>query len=1379
VSQHSDRGFHLTLVGPPRVVNTDGAELVLRSRKHLALLFYLAVEQRHNHSRDHLLGLFWPEADEQAARNNLRVALADIRQALREQTAALLQTTRHTVQFSPLAADTVDVLQFRALLDATQTHPHATFEECSSCLAKLQQAVHMYRGQFLHGFHLPDSTPFEEWVTIQREGLHQKQLAALESLTLAHERRGDYPRQVAFARQQIALEPWREHAYAQLMRGLWALGERGAALEQYETCRRILADELGLEPSPELTKLAIQLRRAGAPPTRMSAASPELTLSPEVGQASSTEPTLPVPPSEPIQTSGWHDIPAVTRLYGRASELERIQRWLLDDRCRLVALLGIGGVGKTTIAAVAANAVAGQFAIVIWRTLLNAPPLDELLRDVLGQLIPGAQPMLPTDPAGQITLLVAALRNTRCLLVLDNLESLLRAEEPGVMRVGYEGYAQLLRAIAERSHQSCVLLTSRERPQGLARLEEDTPLVRLLRLDGLDAAAATELLVARGLATIESSADRLVQRYSGNPLALRLVSQTVREVFDGDIHAFLAADTLIFDDIGAVLEQQVARLAPLERELLIWLAILREPTSVQVLQAYLVRPAPQRAVIEAVRALLRRSLVVQNGGGLALQNVITEYLTERLIIQIHTELPHAPLDWMHRYALLTTAAPEYVRQSQIRLIVEPIARQLAVAHGTAALDSLARHQLDVLRATEPRQPSYAAGNLLNLLTQLQIDIHGYDFSNLSVWQADLREVAAFDVDFSGADLGHGAFSDIFDTVNCVAFSPDGALVAAGSGNGIVGVWRVVDGQRHALFTDYRSSVASIAFSPDRQALASASSDAVVRIWDVATGELRRTLVGHTGTIRAAWIPGTTMLASCGNDHTLRVWDTLTGNCLHVFDWHAGDTSAISIDPTGTLIAVADAAGRVQLHQLADGAQVLMIAHPQRVHSISFSTDGRQFVTGCFDTFVRVWETSNGQLIYQLEGHRGGVYSVSWSPDGNLIATGGYDTMIRIWNATSGEALRVLRGHIGNVNGLDWSPNGRLLVSAGHDETIRLWNAQSGDALRVLQGNAAGVLSLAFGPNSAILYSTQGHAIRSWDVAQRRWRRILRGHRDVIARLAVSADGAYLASAGRDFTIRLWDAIQGRVLHILAGHTNAVQAVAFAPDGRLLASASTDASVRLWDARRGQVLRSFNGHTGWVETVCFSIDGTILASGSADGTVRLWDVQQGQELSRIIAPQQSVVRFIAISPDGVLLACASNQGVLLCDMQRGQLLHTLVPGRTISCVAWSPDGAQLAAGTGDHMVWLWDREGWAARSIGKHLAWISAMAWSPDGALLASCSTIGEITLWDGRTGTWVGELHDDGPYAGTNITGTTGITDAQRASLIALGAHDGAVAADG
>jgi hypothetical protein len=220
----------------------------------------------------------------------------------------------------------------------------------------------------------------------------------------------------------------------------------------------------------------------------------------------------------------------------------------------------------------------------------------------------------------------------------------------------------------------------------------------------------------------------LVERYSGNPLALKLVPETIRELFDGDIAAFLREDSLIFDDIRDVLDQQWARLAPLEQDMLLWLAIEREAISFHSLGDNLVPARSRREVLEALNSLQRRSLLEKRATGFTLQNVVMEYATDRLVGQVCCELETGDLDCFIRYPLVIDRATERARQSQTRLLLRPLADRLVARLGRLELEARLGRLLEAQPARAPLAPGYAVANILHLARHLGYDIHGYNFS---------------------------------------------------------------------------------------------------------------------------------------------------------------------------------------------------------------------------------------------------------------------------------------------------------------------------------------------------------------------------------------------------------------------------------------------------------------------------------------------------------------------------------------------------------------------------------------------------------------------------------------------------------------------------
>jgi DNA-binding SARP family transcriptional activator len=248
----------LSLLGPFQALLDAEPVTTFESTKVRALLAYLVVEADRTHRRDVLAGLLWPEWLDRDALSNLRYALYNLRQVIGDRTAEppFLLITRHTLQFNITSDHWLDVATFEQCVESASQRGG----DQPSAISHLQSAISLYRGCFLEGFFVRDSPAFEEWALFTRERLARQMSAALHRLAAAHEARGDYEQAQAYARRQLELEPWQEEAHRRVMRLLALGGQRGAALVHYETCRRLLAEELDVEPARATTALYESIR---------------------------------------------------------------------------------------------------------------------------------------------------------------------------------------------------------------------------------------------------------------------------------------------------------------------------------------------------------------------------------------------------------------------------------------------------------------------------------------------------------------------------------------------------------------------------------------------------------------------------------------------------------------------------------------------------------------------------------------------------------------------------------------------------------------------------------------------------------------------------------------------------------------------------------------------------------------------------------------------------------------------------------------------------------------------------------------------------------------------------------------------------------------
>jgi WD40 repeat protein len=1120
--------------------------------------------------------------------------------------------------------------------------------------------------------------------------------------------------------------------------------------------------------------------------------------------------------SSPERDCYWGDRIDVSTFRGRETELQQLERWLgvdceessIHSRCRLISIVGMGGMGKTSLAAKLTQKLATltqAFDRIIWQSLRNAPPLDKILFQLMAILSHQQQPEPADTVDAQISQLMAYLRATRCLLVFDNFESILAQHsaqsaaslQHGNYREGYVGYSELLRRIGTEHHPSCLLITSREKPSTLMPLEGESGAIGTLDLHGLGAIEVAAIGTTNGCHTVESSDwQHFQQSYSGNPLAIKIAATTIRDLFNGSVSAFLAQGIILCDGIEALLSQQFDRLSDLDRQVLYWLAIGREAVSISQLVSDFIPSGWRSQVLGALQSLDRQSLIEKSAGCFTLQPVVMEYVTTRFIDRVCEEITSLDVDIFNSHTLMQAQTRDYIRESQVRMILVPLVeRLLGKLRSKLEIKDRLDRLLAKLRSEFTDTCGYAGGNLINLYRHLAIDLSGYDFSGLCIWQAYLLDVDLHDINFADTDVAKSVFTETFGSIHSLAFSPDGNCLACGDFNGDIRLWETHTHQLQSILKGHANWVQAVTYSPVDRLLASGSFDCTVKLWDLNTGECLKTFAEHTqGVYSVAFSPDGNILASGSDDCTVKLWDVNSGECLTSLQHQANsahDIKSVAFSSDGCIIASGGSDCTIQLWHTQDGSNgtywQTLAGHQGWIWCVAFSPDSRLLASGSDDTTVKLWDLATGECLHTFVGHNDELVSISFSHDGRMLISGSKDRTIGLWDIQSGERVKTLIGHENWIWAMAFDPQHRVIASSSEDRTIRIWSLDSGQCLKVIQGYSNTLFSIALVPaptpnpaNSSVLVAGGyfDRLVRLWQIETGEFTSF-KGHTEAIRAIAVSPDGRFLAGGGGsvDPTIKLWSVQDGRCYCNLSGHTNEVWSVAFSTNGRMLASGSTDRTIRIWNTQTGECLQILAGHMHWVMSVVFSCP-EILVSAGFDRTINFWDLQTGACL-RTWQVGQSICS-IAFNPSGDILASGSiERTVGLWDVTTGACLQTL-SGHThfVWSVAFSPDGRLLASGSFDRTIRLWDlHTGQCLQVLEGHESGVFSVAFVPDGdrLLLVSSSADATIRIWDIATGECVKILRSPRPYEGMNIAGITGITNAQKATLRALGAVEAPV----
>ncbi len=1352
--------LEIAALGPLRITLNGAPVDKLTSSKAEALLVYLACRGRPQ-PREAVAELLWPERSRDQALSNLRVALSRLRGAL----PSHVLTTRQHVGVNPNSRLRLDVSELEAGVAAYRARrddPHHSLSLQDA--ERLAQALSLYRGEFLQGFHFAGGFGFDEWVLMERERLHLLVIDALQDLSALYLELEDYPAGIEQARRLIRLDPLHEGGRRLLMRLLASSGQRNAALRQYELCKQILADELGVAPEPATRALYDQIRAHAAP--RWAAS----------GENRARRGSPPPCPYRGLNAFGEAD---AEFFFGREAFSLRVAQTVQHQP--VTTVVGPSGSGKSSVVFAGLLPHLRRAADSTWMFATFRPgdrPFYSLAAAFIDRLEPNAseaarvietRKLSDALETGAISLRDVIHRllqhrpsNARLLIIVDQFEELYalcpdpeerrrfldvllapfiepNGANPGQRPLQDRRCALLLTIRADFLEQALTHRTAANALQGgililgpMTRAELQSAVAQPAARRGVHFESG---LVERILHDVGTEAGRLPllqfaltslwERQENGMLthaayeAIGGVSQALTRHAEG-VYASLSAEDQIIAHRALLQLVQPGEGAEDTR---------RRATREEI--SLLAAPAPQTnaagSAWDVVRRLADARLVVTDRAPDGFETV--EIVHEALIY-----------DWPRLRAWLDEARAFRLWQERLRGLLRQWEGSehdpRALLRGLLLNEAerwFADRESD-LTAAEHRFISAS----LHAREQRRQEEDARRARERTLMQRSRNRLRALAAVLAAASLMALGLTTI--TLRQTRAARSNAAQSQSLA--------LATAAQLALQNHDPNLALALALAANRIDNPSAQARLMLADAAYAPGAVRRLVAGGAPVRDAALLPGDRAL-SVSDDGVLRIWSLTSGQILKEFSVES-PVRRVAVHPNGRLALLAASDGSVPLLDLESGAIVRRLrGHQAAVQAVAFAPSGDLALSGDADGVLILWNVATGEAQRRWVGHHTAVLSVAFSPDGRYALSGSADRTVGVWDLTSGDFRLRFTGHSDAVTDVDFTPDGRYALSASEDTSLLLWDPKSGEIVRRFPYETAGLLSLDVSPDGrSVLASSLDSGIVLWDVATGRKRIQFLGRGGRIFDVEFGPDDRFALSTGEDGALEFWRLRNGAETRVLRYESGA-SSVAISHDGSRAATGLANGDIVVWDAKTGQELFRLKGHSDRVfGGVRFGPDDKTLVSASGeifdvslDNTVRVWDLTRGEENGRLEGHSGNIWD-VDLSADGRYALTASSDGTArLWDVRAGQEAARYEPSSLPDSVAFGPQGRIALVGTGrerpggdekaDYSIRLWNLEtGQEEGRLLGHRGNVMDIAIAPDGRRALSAGLDGAVLLWD-------------------------------------------------